>query len=301
LKVAEISLPKLSKQLHSKEGFRFRLGAFTIALISSIDKVVEHLHFAYADFEPLPKTELVDFHVSLTSPAIRRCYRPQVVFSFDDHIPFLPLPLSQASAMFEWGLNWCIANNAHHFLILHAAVVEKNGRALILPGSPGSGKSTLCAALACQGWRLLSDEMALLSLADGLIYPVPRPVSLKNQSIQIIREFAPDADFGRIVTDTAKGDIAHLRPPRASVLSQSETAEPAFLVFPHYRSEGESELKMLSKGLAFMTLAKNAFNFNILGREGFDTMAHLIDRVECFDFSYPSLASALAGIDGLVR
>jgi predicted ATPase len=30
---------------------------------------------------------------------------------------------------------------------------------VILPAPPGSGKSTLCAALVTRGWRLLSDEL----------------------------------------------------------------------------------------------------------------------------------------------
>jgi predicted ATPase len=47
--------------------------------------------------------------------------------------------------------------------MLHAAVVEKNGKALILPALPGSGKSTLSAALAMNGWRFLSDEFTMIS------------------------------------------------------------------------------------------------------------------------------------------
>jgi hypothetical protein len=41
-------------------------------------------------------------------------------------------------------------------------VLERGGRALLLPAPSGSGKSTLCAGLAFNGWRLLSDELALL-------------------------------------------------------------------------------------------------------------------------------------------
>jgi predicted ATPase len=33
-------------------------------------------------------------------------------------------------------------------------VVERDGHALILPAMPGSGKSTLTAALVQRGWRL---------------------------------------------------------------------------------------------------------------------------------------------------
>ena len=64
--------------------------------------------------------------------------------------------------MLEWGLNWCVAGHAHQYLMLHAAALERNGRAVILPGDPGAGKSTLTAALMLSGWRLLSDEITLV-------------------------------------------------------------------------------------------------------------------------------------------
>ena len=94
-------------------------------------------------------------------------------------------------------MNWCIAGHAHHYLMLHAAVLEKNGQAVILPGDPGAGKSTLTALLALSGWRLLSDEITLIDRDDGLIVPLARPVSLKNASIDVVRAFSSDARHRR--------------------------------------------------------------------------------------------------------
>ena len=82
--------------------------------------------------------------------------------------------------MLEAGLNWCIGNLAHQYLVIHSATLERGGRALLMPAPPGSGKSTLCAALITRGWRLLSDEFALVDPATGLLVPVPRPVALKG-------------------------------------------------------------------------------------------------------------------------
>ncbi len=98
--------------------------------------------------------------------------------------------------MLEWGLNWCVSAHCHQYLIFHAAVIEKSGRALILPAPPGSGKSTLCAGLVNRGWRLLSDELTLIDIASCGVVPLPRPVSLKNASIDVIRAYAPAAAIG---------------------------------------------------------------------------------------------------------
>ena len=71
------------------------------------------------------------------------------------------------------------------YLIIHAAVVERNGFALLLPAPPGSGKSTLCAGLIHHGWRLLSDELALIDPETATLQAIPRPVSLKLSLIHI--------------------------------------------------------------------------------------------------------------------
>ena len=57
--------------------------------------------------------------------------------------------------------------HAHQYLIIHAAVVEKNGLAAILPAPPGSGKGTLTAGSVLSGWRLLSDELTLIDRLSG--------------------------------------------------------------------------------------------------------------------------------------
>jgi len=300
LLISELSHDEIKKRL-ILNGLRIKMGCFNIAINSKIPAISKHIPHFYGAYECLNNESFVDICVDLKAVGgYRKWYKPQVDFSFDGYKPFAPLPLSQAPAMLEWGINWCVANNAHHFLIIHAAIVEKNGQGLILPGTPGSGKSTLCAALVNQGWRLLSDEMALVSLEDGMVYPAPRPVSLKNQSIQIIKDFAPDAIFGDIIEDTLKGDIAHMVVPQTAVTSVSTPVKPAFLVYPHYQANSEQQLTVQPKSRALMTLGEHAFNFNVLGKEGFDSMVRLVDQVACYDFTYPDLDSALTGINSLV-
>lgn len=289
------SLSKRQLQHGIKNGLSFKIGHFNVRLVSPIGEIADHLQNLYAAYELLDKDDFVDFHVQLTSPSkLRRYFRPQVNFFFDGAAPFKPLPYEQAAAMFEWGLNWCIASYSNQYLIIHAAVVERNNQAFILPGTPGSGKSTLCAALVCSGWRLLSDEMTLLSTSDGQIYPVPRPISLKNQSIDVIQKFSPQGVFGQVVNDTAKGTVGHLRPPEQSVQSGAKPAQPAKLIFPKYKPASGTELTPVSKGRAMLRAAGDCFNYNVLGTQGFDSLGDLIDKCDCYEFNYSRLDEAIA-------
>lgn len=294
-----MKLTTLSKKavIHSLNsgGLRLKVGGFNVCLSSPIPEVADHLLCLYGAFDVINDHDFIDFYTSLASPSkLRRYFRAQVNFSFDGHVPFKPLPYNQASAMFEWGLNWCIANHSHQYLVIHAAVVESNGQAFIFPGTPGSGKSTLCAALVCSGWRLLSDEMTLVSVADGLVYPVPRPISLKNRSLDVIRNFSPDVVIGPVVNNTAKGAIGHIRPSDESVELGEIPAKPAKLIFPKYLEGSETDLTPLSKSRALLKVAENCFNYNILGVQGFKSVGDLIDASDCYEFKYSCLEEAVA-------
>lgn len=300
MKLLQLSPGDLRRQL-AGEGVWLRTGPFSLRVQSRLPHVAEGLADLYGQFEVRSSRQaFADFHVELNPPsALRRWFRPQVDFSFDGMLPFKPLPLDQAYPMLEWGLNWCVATHAHHYLIIHAAVVEKNGLAAILPAPPGSGKSTLTAGLVLSGWRLLSDELTLIDRKTGLLHALPRPVSLKNQSIDVIRAFDPEAFINRASHDTAKGTVAHLRPPRDSVLRQHEPARPGWVIFPKWQAGAETRLTPRSKALTFMFLAQNAFNYSHLGADGFRVGTTLIEKSACYDFEYSKLHEAVAAFDRL--
>lgn len=294
MKLDTLSKKTVVRALNS-DGLRFKIGGFNVCLSSSVPAVAEHLLCLYGAFDVLDNAAFIDFYTALEPPSkLRRFFRPQVNFSFDGYFPFKPLPYKQASAMFEWGLNWCIASHSHQYLIIHASVVERNGQAFIFPGTPGSGKSTLCAALVSRGWRLLSDEMTLLSVNDGCVYPVPRPISLKNRSIDVIQDFAPDAVIGEVFKNTAKGSIGHVRPFDDSVALGEIPAQPAKLIFPKYERDSNTVLTPLSKSRALLKAAENCFNYNILGLKGFTSLSNLIDASDCYEFKYSHLEEAVA-------
>jgi HprK-related kinase A len=201
----------------------------------------------------------------------------------------------------EWGLNWCICSYAHQFLMFHSGVVEKAGRAAILAGPPGSGKSTLCAALLARGWRLLSDELALLDPARARLLPIPRPVALKGASIGLIEELLPHLGIGRVFPHTEKGTLAHLRPPIDAVERQAEPALPAWVVFPRHAESVGTELAPMRKAGAFLRLEENCFNYNTLGRTAFDSIGQLIETTECYELTFAQAMEAAELVDRLAE
>lgn len=294
MKLGDLTPSQLRHRL-AHAGVNLRTGPVVSRVRSRLRSVQDGMALHYAAHPLEPDEAFADFHVRVRRPAgLRRWIQPQVVFEFDELTPFAPLPGDQGFPMLEWGLNWCVTNHFHQRLTLHAAVVERDGLALILPAPPGSGKSTLCAGLIHRGWRLMSDELTVIDTADLSISAVPRPVSLKNASIEVMKRFAPEAAFGRVVNDTTKGSVAHFRPPLSAVERAHERARAAWVVLPRWQAGAETSLRPLSKGRCLMQLVENAFNYNVHGAAGFETLAALTDQCDAFEFSYSDLEDAAA-------
>lgn len=275
-------------------------GPLIFRVQTSLRDVAVSIHALYADFPCAIDAEFSDYWISVRLPTnLRRWFRRQAEFVMDGELPFEALPRDQAPALFEWGMNWTIAASSHQWFTIHAAVIEAGGAAAILPAPPGSGKSTLCAALVLRGWRLLSDELTLLDPDSLAAHGLARPINIKNQSIDIIRAFAPTALWAPEVYDTKKGRVTHLAPPAESVMRMDEPASPRWIIFPRFVPDAAAELTPRSKSQTFIDLARNSFNYGTLGEAGFRVIAALLDRCDCYDFTYSKLDDAIEAFDYL--
>ncbi|MET0209885.1 MAG: HprK-related kinase A [Burkholderiaceae bacterium] len=297
----DVGIARLRQQMRD-EGVTLRLSPFVVRVRSDIPHLADDIAAMYRDFELAEAGGFVDFHVAvLRSSHWPSRLRGRAEFWFDGQRSFTPLPAAQALAMLEWGINWCIAAHAHQFLLIHAAVLERGGRALVMPAPPGSGKSTLCAALAQRGWRLLSDELGLLDLTTGLIHGMARPINLKNASIPVMKAFAPQALFSASMPNTSKGTVALVRPPDAAIAARHVPATPAWVVLPAWRHGVPAQLEPIERARAFMDLAEQSFNYDLHGAAGFKTLGRLVEQCDCYRFEYSRLDEAVKLFESLAE
>lgn len=276
------------------QGLWIDLGGATVRLRSPIRPLAGHLRSLYRHFGADAAGGWADIHADITLPrGLRRWLRPQALLVADGHSPFEPFPASHALPLAEWGVNWLIGQRLHRFLLLHAGVVERDGLALVLPATPGAGKSTLTVALALRGWRLLSDEFGALGLDDGLLHPMLKPPALKNESIDVIRRFEPRAELGTSFPGTRKGVVAHLAPPAAAVAARHVAARPALVVLPRWQPTGPAVLEPVSARLVCSALAFNAFNYAVAGVEGFRAVTTIANTCQAWQLSYSQLDEAI--------
>lgn len=234
-------------------------------------------------------------------PGLRRYVAPQIEIVSDAEVLFEPFPAHLHLPLLEWGMNWQIAKRFFHCLLLHAGVVELGGRAVVMPALPGSGKSTLTAALALSGFRLLSDEFGVVDLADHRLYPMLRPTALKNESIDVIERFSTRAVIGPRFPGTRKGTVAHVAPDAASYGDRHVPARAALLLFPQFRAGAPVTIEPMAKARAFAKLAVNSFNYEALGRSGFDAVDDVVRHATVARLTYGDLHAACAAIRALLE
>lgn len=178
------------------------------------------------------------------------------------------------------------------FVTLHAAAVARDDRVVLLAGESGAGKTTLTLALLDAGWTYLSDDLAPVEIATGLVHPFPKPLGVKDRERwhDVAHAFA-----GGPALDPPTGSF--LVPPSAWDVGR-RPAPPSVLLFPAFTPGGALELEMLSKARAAALASPylrrlDASTVSLLNR--------LCTSADSYTVRYGSSAAAAGAIEGLVR
>ncbi|HVO91141.1 MAG TPA: HprK-related kinase A [Casimicrobiaceae bacterium] len=299
--IEELTHDELDRRLRER-GVHLDTGAWTIHLrlrVPDLARDIAEMYGAYPVAEPETIADASLFMQRKRSwPFLNRA---RVNVCIDEQRDFDAVSGHAVYATFESALNWSIALSDVAPLLMHAAVLERDGSALLLPGPSGTGKSTLCAALACSGWRLFSDEVAIFRPDDLALAPNPRPVSLKNGAIDTIRRSFPSAHISRTIVGTAKGDIAYMRSPRAAIERSHEPALAGTIVQPIYHAGAATSVRRLASIEAFRLLTDNAVNYTSMLQLGFDAITRMVDRCRCYALVYSRLDEAMDTVAALHR
>lgn len=269
----------------------FRIGSHWRRPIAALDDF-------YRDY-PGPHAGIADFNVHLfAARPWRRVLRPSVHIAGDFVIPdAAPLPLAQGLLAAEMGMNLQMALGLRRYLLLHASMVERDGRAVLMTGISGAGKSTLAALLMARGWRLMGDEFALIDCATGLAHAFPRLVSLKNEAIDVVAQALPNARFGPLLEGTPKGAIRHLVPDARAIAAMDQPAAPSLILFPRFGFAAAERPVLPSE--AFVRLTQSSTNYVTLAERGFDALTRLVQTVPSRAIDYPDAETAIAMVEAL--
>nr|WP_281500842.1 HprK-related kinase A [Kordiimonas marina] len=279
------------------------LGPFAMQLKADSRALLAFLLSMYgACHATLEAGVLADFSLHVRAPnMIRRFVRRQITPDPGFYFPTVPLPRPMAPLALEMGMNLAVALQCFRFAIYHAGVVADERGAIAISAFSGGGKSTLTAALMEEGFRLLSDEFAIMGLDEPGLYPYPRPVSLKNASVEIVRAFAGAEEMSTTLTGTPKGDIGYRRARPHELEMMHEPAMPKLLLFPQFSLDAEPRAEKVEPGDAVMRFIAGSPNYHALGEAAFGSLMAFADSVAAYDLHYGNTADSIALVKDLWR
>lgn len=120
---------------------------------------------------------------------------------------------------------------------LHAAAVEVDGKAVLLAGPSGVGKSTLAAAFLDRGHRVLSDDVAPLDWSG------PEPLILPSlQRIRLWRDSAECAGWSIDTLEPCRDDLQKFSKP-LDAAHADVPLQPSALIHVFRRDERNSGIR----------------------------------------------------------
>ena len=95
---------------------------------------------------------------------------------------------------------------APDWLVLHAGLMGRGDRFLLLPAERRSGKSTLCLVLASQGWTYAGDDLVFFHPIRRVFHPFLKAITVKEGSFGLLSEPGP------VHQDPARGRLRYATP-----------------------------------------------------------------------------------------
>lgn len=191
-------------------------------------------------------------------------------------------------------------------IVLHASVVEKDGRALAFIGPSGAGKSTMAVALARRGCALLSDDALFFAFDDRGLCAVP--------SYGGARLFP---DHARALVGDARGEpVAHdsdklrFTPAALGVSLSSERRAPLARIYILERGDDETfapdvHVSELAHRDALFALLSQAFRLDATDPEESAFVFQALSRTEilarCRGLRAPHRRDAIVDVERAIE
>lgn len=305
-KLASLTDRELDDRLASG-GAQLEIGPFTINVSLGFKNIRDDFINIYRSYPYYQDPVILDNYIKIYGRNLYRTHiKPQAFVDVGMNDDFIPLPASMGMVSLEMGLNWQVASACKQYLMFHAGVVAKDGVGLIMPAMSGSGKSTLAAGLSYKGWQLHSDEFGLLDLQTDELVPYPRAVSLKNESIAVMKEWVgrenenPFSHFTPEFEGTPKGTICYLRPPEHSIAQMHKRTRANVVILPIFDATAKPEIRPITKTMAFFRLVMSSANYSDIGVDAFHSISKIIENSAVCEIIYPSLDDAVKLVEDFV-
>jgi hypothetical protein len=159
-------------------------------------------------------------------------------------------------------------------VFVHAGVVELAGRACVLVGDSGAGKTSTVAALLARGAKYLSDEVALLDPDTSDVLPFHLPMAIKPWTARAAGPLPAGDDVA------GQGSVVFRLP---AALGRACPIGTVVLL----RRAGRGGMAPISRAEVLLRLAQQPSSFRYPGRteEAFRAWAQGLRNADCLELT----------------
>lgn len=273
-----------------KRTVHFSIGAVNVSLRSGCKSFIDEFASLYGEYR-IPSAGAEAIEVELGARRQFPWWGGPFTLSSEGMSDFQVERRHEVLPHLEWFINWQIIRKCKKYLQLHASSLAREGSALILPGSPGSGKTTLTAGLLTRGWSYLCDEFALVSPQVGTVYPFPRALCIKEPAFAVMDRLGVRLSRETPYHKPTKGRVAFLNPLDVRPDIVGRPALVQWIVFPKYVADGAPVLTPMTRAEAAYELARQCFNFSAYRERALPVLANMVRGAECFRLRMSELAA----------
>lgn len=200
----------------------------------------------------------------------------------------------------EYQIYNLLIDKLSNYYLIHAGVVSYNNKAILLPARAGGGKTTLIASLLKNGFRYLTDEIAIIDFHTLKVYPFPKPLNIKIGSLPLFPNFEPEMELINKRNINIKDKIHHVLVNNGSIHPVDNPIPIKSTIFIQYKPKVDCRLRRISKACTIFELVKCSFNQYLFKEKGIDLIDRLVATCECYQLQFNHLDEAMKLIKGRI-
>jgi hypothetical protein len=188
-------------------------------------------------------------------------------------------------------------------IALHAALLSRAGRGVLVVGPKQAGKSTLAIALWRRGWTLHGDDLTILSPCGQNAIAAPRRVSVRFGALDLL-----GADLWSSIQSSPsfllREEAALFHPHEVAANNGTAGVTPAAVVFLARRTAqpGPGELRPIVAAEALLALAPHSTILRTAGMAAaLAGLQPLLASVPAFDLGRGQLDRMITAIEGSLQ
>jgi hypothetical protein len=170
-------------------------------------------------------------------------------------------------------------------LAIHAGLVSNETSTTLIPGTSGSGKSSVTTWMLCNGgMRYHTDELVTINLETHQVKAFTRPLNIKTRGLSALKSL--------VDLDTIE---EHLQVSAGVTMIPHRLVNPEYhpdptpithLIFPKYIADSESEIVKLSGAEAGLEMMRSNVIARNLPSHGFSQIIALVRNTPAYRIHY---------------